>query len=90
MSVPVCGEDVEVTERFTYLGSDMHVSAGWEPEVSRRLGQAWGVMESLDHGVALSASVQEDKSPSLQVLGDSSLALWMGDLDSDQGPETET
>ena len=28
LSVPVCGEDVEVTERFTYLGSDIHVSAG--------------------------------------------------------------
>ena len=25
LSVPVCGEDVEVTERFTYLGSDSHV-----------------------------------------------------------------
>ena len=24
-SVPVCGEDVEVMERFTYLGSDIHV-----------------------------------------------------------------
>ena len=51
LSVPVCGEDVEVTERFTYLGSDIHVSAGCEPEVSRRLGRAWGVMDSLDHGV---------------------------------------
>ena len=28
LSVPVCGEDVEVVERFTYLGSDIHVSAG--------------------------------------------------------------
>ena len=28
LSVPVCGEDVEVTERFTYLGSDIHVSVG--------------------------------------------------------------
>ena len=27
LSVPVCGEDVEVVERFTYLGSDIHVSA---------------------------------------------------------------
>jgi len=26
LSVPVCGEDVEVTERFTCLGSDIHVS----------------------------------------------------------------
>ena len=51
MSVPVYGEDVEVTERFTYLGIDIHVSAGCEPEVTRCLGQAWGVMDSLDHGV---------------------------------------
>ena len=27
LSVPVCGEDVEVKERFIYLGSDSHVSA---------------------------------------------------------------
>ena len=38
-------------ERFTYLGSDVHVSASCEPEVNRRLCQAWGVMDSLDHGV---------------------------------------
>ena len=25
LSVPVCGEDVEVAERFTYLGSDIHI-----------------------------------------------------------------
>ena len=31
LSVPVCGEDVEVTERFTYLGSDIHVSASCQP-----------------------------------------------------------
>ena len=40
LSVPVCGEDVEVTERFTYFGSDICVSAGCEPVVNRRLGQA--------------------------------------------------
>ena len=51
LSVPVCGEDVEVVERFTYFGSDIHGSAGCEPEVNRRLGRAWGVMDSLDHGV---------------------------------------
>ena len=45
LSVPVCGEDVEVTERFTYHGSDIHVSAGCEPEVIRCLGRAWGVMD---------------------------------------------
>ena len=51
MSVIVCGEDVEVTERFIYLGIDIHVSAGCYAEVNRRLGRAWGVMDSLDHGV---------------------------------------
>ena len=51
LSVSVCGEDVEVVERFTYLGSDIPVSAGCESEVNRRLGQAWGVMNSLDNGV---------------------------------------
>ena len=51
LSVPVCGEDVEVKEGFTNLGSDIHVSAGCEPEVNRCLGRSWGVMESLDHGV---------------------------------------
>ena len=38
----------------------------------------------------LSVPVQEDESPSLQVLGASSLALRMWDLDSDQGSEMET
>ena len=51
LSVPVCGEGVEVVERFTYLGSDIHVSAGCEPEVNKCLSQAWGVLDSLDHGV---------------------------------------
>ncbi len=39
LSVPVCGEDIEVVERFTYLGSDIHVSDGCESEVNRRLGR---------------------------------------------------
>ena len=51
LSVPVCGEDVEVMERFTYLGCDINISAGCEPEVNRRLCRAWGVMDSLDHRV---------------------------------------
>ena len=77
-SVPVCSEDVEVTERFTCLNSDIHVSACCEPEVIRRLGQAWdshGFTGSW--GVVLPVPVQEDESLRLQVLGASSLALWM-------------
>ena len=50
LSVPVCGDEVEVMERLTYLGIDIHVSAGCESEVNRRLGWAWGVM-GLDRGV---------------------------------------
>ena len=51
LSVPVCVVDVEVVERFIYLGSDIPVSAGCESEVDGRLGRVWGVMDSLDHGV---------------------------------------
>ena len=51
LSVPVCGEDVEVTERFTYLGRGQSQRSGCEPEVNRCLGRAWGVMDSLDHRV---------------------------------------
>ena len=40
LSLPISGEDVEVLERFTYLGSDIRVSAGCESEVNRRLGRA--------------------------------------------------
>ena len=41
LSVPVCGEDVEVVESFTYLSSDIHISTGCESEVNRRLGWPW-------------------------------------------------
>jgi len=51
LSVAVCGEDAELTERFTCPGSDVHVSAVCESEVNRQLGRAWVVMDSLDHGV---------------------------------------
>ena len=51
LSLPVCGEDVEVMERFTNLGSDIHVSAACESEVNRHLGRAWGVVDSLENGV---------------------------------------
>ena len=50
-TVSVLGENVDVTERFTYLGSDIHASASCEPEVRRRLGRARGAFESLDQGV---------------------------------------
>ena len=70
LSVPVYGEDVVVVERFTYLGSDIHVSAGCESEVNRhQFNGSWGV--------ALSVPVRQDESLSLQVLGASSLDLWM-------------
>ena len=78
LSEPVCGKDVEVMDRFNYLGSDIHASAGCEPEVNSRLGRAWGVMDSLDHGVWRCRYLcMEDESLSLQVLGTSSLALQM-------------
>ena len=39
-SVRACGEDIEVTESFTYLGSVVHNSGLSDHEVSRRIGLA--------------------------------------------------
>ena len=62
--------------------------------LSQRSGDVWSGLGSHDFtgsgGVALPVHVREDESPSLQVLDASSFALWMRDLDSDQGTETET
>ena len=49
--LPVNGENVEVTQTFTYLGSVIHSSTSCGLEVSRRLGRAWSAMNSLDEGV---------------------------------------
>ena len=38
-------------DSFTLALINSHVCAGCEPEVNRRLGRAWGVMDSLDHGL---------------------------------------
>ena len=69
LSVPVCGEDVEVTERFSYLGSDIHVSAGCEPEVETSGSGLGNHGFTGSWGVVLPLPVREDESPSLQVLG---------------------
>ena len=35
------GENVEVTQTFTYIGNVIHSSTSCELEVNRRLGRAW-------------------------------------------------
>ena len=46
-SVHVCGEDIEILKSFTYLGSVVHNDGGSSQEVTRRIGLAHGVMDSL-------------------------------------------
>ena len=50
-SIPVNGENVQLTQTFTFLGSVIHSSTSCEAEVNRRLGRAWNAMNSLDEGV---------------------------------------
>ena len=50
-SVRACGEDIEVTESFTYLGSVVHNSGLSDQEVNRRIGLAAGVMNSLEKSI---------------------------------------
>ena len=46
-----CGENIEVLDKFTYLGSVIHNSGGSGHDVLRRLGLAYGVMDSLDRSI---------------------------------------
>ena len=50
-SVHACGEDIEVLESFTYLGSVVHKNAGSRQDVLRRIGLAHGVMDSLNKSI---------------------------------------
>ncbi|KAG0711040.1 hypothetical protein GWK47_021529 [Chionoecetes opilio] len=50
-SVHVCGEDIEILESFTYLGSAVHNDSGSRQEVLRRIGIAHGVMDSLSKSI---------------------------------------
>ena len=50
-SVNVCGENIDIFEKFTYLGSDVHNDGRSTHEVLRRIGMAYGVMDSLNSSI---------------------------------------
>ena len=50
-SVHACGEDIAISEHFTYLGSVVHNNGGSRHEVLRRIGLAHGVMDSLNKSI---------------------------------------
>ncbi|KAG0710422.1 DNA polymerase alpha catalytic subunit [Chionoecetes opilio] len=50
-SVHACGEDIEILECFTYLGSAVHNDGGSRQEVLRRIGVTHGVMDSLSRNI---------------------------------------
>ncbi|KAG2466224.1 NPT2A protein, partial [Polypterus senegalus] len=47
-SVSVCGESIDLVERFIYRGSDVHISGDSSYEISRWIGRAWVVMRVLE------------------------------------------
>ncbi|KAG0713639.1 Pikachurin [Chionoecetes opilio] len=50
-TVHACGEDIEILESFTYLGSAVHNDGGSRQEALRRIGIAHGVMDSLSGSI---------------------------------------
>ncbi|KAG0697185.1 Tetratricopeptide repeat protein 17 [Chionoecetes opilio] len=50
-SVHACGEDIEILDSFTYLGSAVHNDGGSRQEALRRIGIAHGVMDSLSRSI---------------------------------------
>ncbi|KAG0703357.1 Vinexin [Chionoecetes opilio] len=52
-SVYACGEDIEILESCTYLGSAVYNDDGSRQEVLRRIGIAHGVMDSLSRSIGV-------------------------------------
>ncbi|KAG0718623.1 Transient receptor potential channel pyrexia [Chionoecetes opilio] len=50
-SVHACGEDIEILESFTYLGSAVHNDGESRQEILRRIGIAHGAMDSLSGSI---------------------------------------
>ena len=51
-SVHACGEDIEILKNFTYLGGVVvHNDGGSGQEVTRQIGLAHGVMDSLNTSI---------------------------------------
>ena len=48
LSIDVCGEDIDILDRFTYLGSVIYNNGGSRQEVLRWIGL---VLPGLAHGV---------------------------------------
>ena len=46
-SLHICTNDVEVVDKFTYLGSIITNTGDLQPDINRRIGLATGVMRSL-------------------------------------------
>ena len=50
-SIHACGEDIDILDSFTYLGSVVHNNGGSCQEVLQRIGLAYGVMDSLSTSI---------------------------------------
>jgi len=57
----VGGNQVEVVESFTYLGSLIHVSGSSEPEIKRRINIVREAMFTLDQNIWRSSITLETK-----------------------------
>ena len=50
-SVHARGEDIEILQNFTYLGNVVHNDGGWSQDITRQIGLAHGVMDSLNTSI---------------------------------------
>ena len=75
-SVHACGEDIEILKSFTYLV--VHNDGGSSQEVTRRIGLAHGVMNSLNTSIWRCRYLcRLTKIRIFQVAGDPCLTLWL-------------
>ena len=76
-SVHACGKDIKILENFTFLGREVHNDGESSQEVTRRIGLAHGVMDSLNTSIWRCRYLCRQKDSDLQVAGDTCLTLWL-------------
>ena len=76
---------VESTDRFTYLGSDIHSSERFTPEILRRIGLASNIFGRLANIWKRTGLSLQTKIRLYNALVISVLFIWLGDMDSPEG-----
>lgn len=82
--VQVCGEDINISENFIYLGKAVHNDGVSSQEVVQRVSLTNSVIDSFSFRILkLLIPVQTDDGSNFQVAVDPCLTLWLLNMDTE-------